>query len=61
MFDRESCIWRIAGKAEDVRRSDERTIILNVLKEATEPLSTRDITDLAEMSYEAGRKRRPGW
>jgi hypothetical protein len=57
VFDRETCLWRIAGKADDVRRSDERTTILGILKEATEPLSTREITDLAEMSYVAGRKR----
>jgi hypothetical protein len=56
-FDRDSCVWTIKGKAEDVRRSDERRTILNVLGEAAGPLTTREITDLAGMSYEAGRKR----
>jgi predicted transcriptional regulator of viral defense system len=49
-------LWRIKGKAEDVHRSDERSIILAALKEASEPLSTREITDLCGMNYEAGRK-----
>jgi hypothetical protein len=55
-FDRQCCLWRIKGKAEDVHRSDERSTILAALKEASEPLSTREITDLCAMNYEAGRK-----
>jgi hypothetical protein len=55
-FDRERCIWRIAGKAEEVRRSDERSTILAALKEASEPMTARQITDLCGMNYEAGRK-----
>ena len=54
-FDREACLWRIEGKAEDVRRSDERTTILAVLKDAAEPLSPREIADLSEQSYNAVR------
>jgi RecA-family ATPase len=56
-FDREACLWRILGKAAEVRRTDERRTILKVLGEATSPLGAREITDLAGMSYEAGRKR----
>ena len=56
VFDRETCLWRIKGKAEDVHRSDERSIILAAVKNASESLSTREITDLCGMSYEAGRK-----
>ena len=55
VFDRETCLWRIAGKAEDVRRSDERTTILAVLKEATEPLSPREIADLSGHAYDSVR------
>ena len=60
-FDREACLWRIAGKAQDVRRSDERTTILAVLKEAAEPLSPREIADLSGHSYQAVRMMLPGW
>jgi hypothetical protein len=47
---------RIAGKAEEVRRSDERSTIIAALKGASEPLTARQITDLCGMNYDAGRK-----
>jgi len=55
VFERETCLWRIVGKAADVRRSDERATIVAVLKEATEPLSPREIADLSGHPYNAVR------
>ena len=55
VFERETCLWRIVGKAADVRRSDERATIVAVLKEATEPLSPREIADLSGHPYESVR------
>jgi hypothetical protein len=49
-FDREACLWRILGNAAEVRRSDERSVILRVLKKADGPLA-----DLSEQSYGAVR------
>src|SRR5262249_39804915 len=42
-FSREMCRWRILGAAADIRRTDERTAILDELKEAGEPMSSSDI------------------
>jgi hypothetical protein len=42
-FDQDSCLWRITGDAEDVRRSAERRTILTVLDEAGEPIGPNDI------------------
>jgi len=42
-FDKESCLWRIAGNAADVRRSSERAAVLEALDEATEPIGPNDI------------------
>jgi hypothetical protein len=47
-FDPEFCLWRVEGEAADVHRSTERSTILDVLKDATEPLTPRD---LGELSY----------
>lgn len=44
-FDRDTCKWRVLGKAADVRRTDERTEILDVLKDADEPMTPTDIAD----------------
>lgn len=43
-FDRESCRWTVQGEAMEVRRTDERSQILAVLEDATEPMSPRDIS-----------------
>jgi hypothetical protein len=43
-FDRETCKWRIVGEASEVRRTDERKEILDVLKDADEPMSPSDLT-----------------
>jgi hypothetical protein len=49
-FDRLSCRWRALGDAGEVRRSDERTTILTVLTDATEPMNPREIAAEADMS-----------
>jgi hypothetical protein len=50
-FDKDLCIWRIEGEAREVRRSDERSAIIGVLEQSAEPLTPREIADLAELSY----------
>jgi hypothetical protein len=42
-FDREACLWRIAGEAADVKRSGERSAILTAIEEASEPIGPNDI------------------
>ena len=42
-FDRNSCLWRSEGEAADIRRSAERTAILNALDEAGEPIGPSGI------------------
>jgi hypothetical protein len=49
MFNRDACRWEILGEAADVRRSTERSKILDVLKDATEPLPS-------QIAVEAGMK-----
>ena len=48
-FDSEKCRWLCLGEASEVRRTDERSEILSVLVDATEPLNPRDIAIQAEM------------
>jgi len=38
-FDREACLWRVTGKAVEVRRTDERTAIIGILRGADGPLA----------------------
>jgi RecA-family ATPase len=45
-FDKTTGHWSILGEACDVRRSGERSAILQILLEATEPLSPADVADL---------------
>lgn len=42
-FNKGDCRWFVMGKAEDVRRTDERSSILTVLFEADEPMTPADI------------------
>lgn len=44
-FDRETCRWTVQGSATEVRRTDERSVILVTLKEAEEPMSPAEIAD----------------
>jgi RecA-family ATPase len=48
-FDRRSCRWTIVGEAVDVRRSDERGRVLAALREAGQPMATKDILLAAEL------------
>jgi hypothetical protein len=48
-FDAEFCLWRVEGEARDVHRSGERTAVIAVLEDASEPLSPREIADLARL------------
>jgi RecA-family ATPase len=45
VFDKLTCRWSVQGAADDVRRTDERTEILAILKDADEALSPGDIAD----------------
>lgn len=42
-FDRTTGAWTMLGAAADVRRSDERTVILDALRDSPEPMSPKDI------------------
>lgn len=42
-FNKGDCRWFVLGKAEEVRRTDERTLILHALIEAGEPMSPADL------------------
>ena len=36
-FDKDLCIWRVEGEAREVRRSDERSAIIGVLRSRRSP------------------------
>ena len=44
-FHCESCRWIIQGEAAEVRRTDERSVILDALKEADDLMAPGDIAD----------------
>src|SRR5262249_20328234 len=46
-FDRNACIWRIAGDAAPVRQSAQRTAVLDAITEAGEPIGPNDIAAAA--------------
>ena len=48
-FQKEACRWTIAGDAAEVQRSDERSKILDALKEAIEPLGPSDVAAVTGM------------
>jgi hypothetical protein len=37
-FDQATCLWQVLGDASDLRRSTERTTVLDALRQATEPI-----------------------
>jgi hypothetical protein len=45
-FNKETCRWKLLGEAAEVRRSDERTAILDLLYEADEPMQSGEIGSL---------------
>src|SRR5207342_2311600 len=49
-FSRETCRWRVLGQAVEVRRSDERSLVLKLLREADEPMAPKDIMLAAELT-----------
>jgi hypothetical protein len=55
-WDKETCRWRVLGDASEVRRSDERSRILDVLRGEREPMSPRDIADATGHPYTAVRQ-----
>jgi hypothetical protein len=55
-FDRESCCWRIAGEANEVKRSSERNAVLTAINETSEPIGPNDIAAEAEMKATNVRK-----
>jgi hypothetical protein len=48
-FNKETCRWKLLGEVIDVRRSDERAAILQVLLEADEPMLPSDVAGLLGM------------
>lgn len=44
-FDKPTCRWRALGKASEVRRTDERTVILELLADNREPMTPSEIAD----------------
>lgn len=49
-FQKDICRWRVLGDAVEVRRSDERTSILDALKESNDPMTSRDIADVTDQT-----------
>jgi RecA-family ATPase len=43
IFEGEYCTWRIAGEADEIKRSTERGVVLNVIVESDEPVGIHDI------------------
>lgn len=46
VFDKDTFRWIVKGDVTEVRRSDERGNILNILKDADEPMSPSDISNV---------------
>jgi AAA domain len=55
-FDKPTCRWRVQGVAAEVRRSDERSVILALLEDAPELLSPSDLAALTGKKSGAIRK-----
>jgi hypothetical protein len=55
-FDRDACRWRVLGEAADVRRTDERNTVLEILLSADEPMSPSDLAPLVDSTNGAIRK-----
>jgi len=54
-WDKDACLWRVLGDAKDVRRSDARTLMLETLNRATEPMSPREAATASSHPYDATR------
>jgi hypothetical protein len=55
-FDTDAATWAIAGDAEEYRVSEARLKIRRVLEHADEPLSPKEIAELAEAKHGATRE-----
>lgn len=44
-FDPAACRWQVMGNASEVRRTDERTVILRLLTDNLEPMTPAEIAD----------------
>ena len=55
-FDKATCRWNILGSAAEVRRTDERSLILTALRESKEPMSPTDIADATRMTNQNVRQ-----
>ncbi|MCB1502638.1 MAG: AAA family ATPase [Bauldia sp.] len=49
-FDRQFCRWRALGNATEVRRTDERSVILTALTDNREPMSPAEVADVLGLS-----------
>jgi hypothetical protein len=54
-FDADACTWRITGEAGEIRRTKERTTVLDAIDEAGEPIGPNNIA--AETGMKAGNVR----
>lgn len=55
-FDKNTCKWRALGAAGEVRRTDERSVILDALKDADEEMTPSDIADATRMTNQNVRQ-----
>jgi len=55
-FERDVCRWRVLGDASVVRLSSERRAVLDALKDAGEPMTSRAVSDVTGHAYGATRK-----
>ena len=55
-FDPGTCTWSIEGNAEDYRRSKERQEIINVLRNADDPMKPQEVANRLDKESGAVRK-----
>ena len=55
-WEADRCRWAAIGDAAEVRRTDERSAILDTLRDAGEAMGPREVSDLTGHPYEATRK-----
>jgi hypothetical protein len=55
-FDRDRASWSIVGQVQELAKTDNRQEIIDVLRDSTEPLSPREISDLTGQTYDGVRR-----
>ena len=55
-FDRTTGQWSVLGEAAEVRRTDERTILLNALREQGQPMSPAELVSATGMKSASVRQ-----